>query len=89
MMVGEREKRGRLLSRSSKPPWSYKIFVPKHFTKFTRKHLCQCLFFNKFPHCGRTILLKETPEQVFPNEFCKVYQNNFFREQVCVTSSTV
>ena len=88
-MGGEREKKGRLMSRSSNPPWFYKNFVPKHFTKFTRKHLCPCLFLNKFLHCGRTTLLKETPVQVFPNEFCKVYQNNFFREQVHVTSSTV
>ena len=46
-------------------------------------------FLKKFAHCGRTTLLKETPVQVFPNEFCKVYQIIFFREQVRMASWTV
>ena len=34
--------------------------VPKNFAKFTRKHLCQSLFFNKVVGLGPTTLLKNT-----------------------------
>ena len=34
--------------KSSRPDVFYKICVLKNFTKFTGKHLCQSLFFNKY-----------------------------------------
>ena len=33
--------------RSSRPEVFYKKGVPRNFAKFTGKHLCQSLFFNK------------------------------------------
>ena len=38
----------------------------KNFEKITGKHMCQSLFFNK-------VILA----QVFPCEFCKIFQNTF------------
>ena len=48
----------------------------KHFTKFTGKHLCQSLF-----------IKKETLAQVFSCEFCEIYKNTFFTEQLWTTGS--
>ena len=45
--------------------------VLKNFPKFTGKHLCQSLFFNKV--VGLTPLA-----QVFPCEFCEISKNIFF-----------
>ena len=36
--------------RISRPDVFYEIDIPKYFAKFTGKHLCQNLFFNKFMH---------------------------------------
>ena len=69
------------LSRSGNSPWFYNYFVTKHFTKFTRKHLCRCLFFNKFAHCGRTTLLKETPVRVFSKNFAKFIKTTFLENK--------
>ena len=49
-----------------------------NFTKFTGKHLCQSLFFNK---------VKETPAQVFSCEFGEISKNNLFTEHLCTTAS--
>ena len=43
--------------------------VLKYFTKFTWKHLCQSLFFNK---------VAETLAQVFSCRFCEIFKNTFF-----------
>ena len=45
----------------------YKKGVLRNFTKFTGKHLCQSLFFNKVA-------------QVFSREFCEISKNSFFTE---------
>ena len=42
-----------------------------NFTKLTRAHLCQSLFFKK-----------ETLAQVYSCEFCEISKNTFFREHV-------
>ena len=49
-----------------------------NFTKFTGKHLCQSLFFNK---------VKETPAQVFSCEFGEISKNTLFTEHLCTTAS--
>ena len=38
----------------------------KNFTKFTGKHMCQSIFFNKLPAKGNFIK-RETPTRVFQN----------------------
>ena len=53
-----------------------KKVVLKNFAKFTRKHLCQSLFF--WP----ATLLKKTMAQVLWCEFCKSFKNTFFTEHL-------
>ena len=51
--------------------------VLKNFTKFTGKHLCQISFLIK-------LLLKKRPDSC---EFCGIFKNTFFREQLRATAS--
>ena len=53
--------------------------VLRNFTKFTGKHLCQILIFNKVAGLRSATLLKETMTQVFPSEFCEISQNTFLQ----------
>ena len=62
---------------------SVKKDVLKNFTKFTGKHLCQSLSFNK----GAGFSLRETLVQVFPCEFWKIFKNSFFTEHLWATIS--
>ena len=48
--------------------------VVRNFAKFTGKHLCQSLFFNKVA-CN--FIKKETLTQVFCCEFCEISKNTF------------
>ena len=58
------------------------------FAKSTGKHLDWSLFLNKFAGLMTTILLKkETSTQLFSGEFCDVFKNNFFLEQVRMAAS--
>ena len=54
----------------------YKKGVPRNFTKHTRKHLHQSLFFNKV--AGLFLIKKETVGQVFAGEFCENLQEHLF-----------
>ena len=49
----------------------------KNFAKFTGKHLCQGLFFNKVACQTRNFIKKETLAQVFFCEFCEISKNTF------------
>ena len=49
--------------------------VLRNFAKFTGKHLCQSLFFNK------------VTAQVFSCEFCEISENTFFKEHLWVAVS--
>ena len=60
--------------RSSRPEVFCKKGVRRNLVKFTGKHLCQCLFFNKVAGWG---LKKETLTQVFSCEFCEISKNTF------------
>ena len=57
--------------RSSRPDVFYKKRVLKNFAKFTGKHLCHSLFFNK-------VVGGESLAQVFSYEFCEISKNTFF-----------
>ena len=65
-----------LLFRSSHRSCSLKIGVLKSFAKFTGKHLCQCLFFNKVAGLRPATLFKKT-----------LGKNTFFAERFRVTAS--
>ena len=62
--------------RSSHGRCSVRESVLRNFAKFTGKHQCQTLFFNK-----------ETLAQVFSCEFCKISKNIFFIGNLPATAS--
>ena len=68
--------------RSSRPEVFCKNRVLRNFTKFTRKHLCQSLFFNKVAG-----IKKETLAQIFSCGFCEISKNTFFTEHLLATAS--
>ena len=70
-------------SESVFPRCSVKKGVLRNFAKFTGKHLCQSLFFNKVAGFFK----KETLIQVFSCEFCEIFKNNFFYRTPLVAAS--
>ena len=62
--------------RSSHRRCSARKGVFRNFIKFTGKHLCQSLFFNKLKKLN--FIKKETLAQVFSCEFCWISKNTFF-----------
>ena len=62
-------------SRTSRPEVFFKKGVFRNFAKFTGKHLCQSLFFNKLASLGPATLLKK--RQLFSCEFCEISKNTF------------
>ena len=72
------------------PEVFYKKGVLRNFAKFTGKHLCQSLFFNKVAglrpkDCD--FVKKETLAQVFSCEFCEISKNTFSTEHLGTTAS--
>ena len=65
--------------KSSHQRGSVKNGVLRNFVKFTGKHLCQSLFFNKV----------QTLAQVFSCEFCEISKNTFFTEHLWETASGI
>ena len=49
--------------------------VRRNFAKFTGKHLCQSLFFNKVAGLACNFIKKEALAQVFSCEFCEISKN--------------
>ena len=68
-----------LLNRSSRLEVFCKKGVLKNFAKFTGKHLCQSLFFNKRP---ATLLKKRLWHRCFPVNFAKFFRTHFFIEHL-------
>ena len=58
----------------------YKKSVLKNFAKFTGKHLCQSLVFNKLVGLSVQHYRKKDLTQMFFCEFCKIFNNTFFTE---------
>ena len=62
--------------------------VFRNFAKFTGKHLCQSLFFNKKAGLRPATLLKEeTLAHVLSCEFCEISKNTFLTEHLRTTAS--
>ena len=69
-----------LFLRSSRPNVFCKKGVFRQFAKFTGKHLCQSLFFNKVAGLrpkACNFIKKESLAQVFSCEFCEISKNTF------------
>ena len=74
--------------RSSRPELFCKKVVLRNFAKFTGKHLCQSLFFNKVSGLRpATLLKKETLTQVFFCEFIEISKNTFFHRTLLMAAS--
>ena len=59
--------------------------ILRNFAKFTEKHLCQSLFFNKVT--GLNFIKNETLAQVFSSEFGEISKNTFFAGHLQTTAS--
>ena len=65
--------------RSSRPEVFYKNGVLRNFAKFTVKHLCLRLFFNKVAGLwSETLLKKNLCHGCFPVNFLKFLRTPFF-----------
>ena len=76
--------------RSSRPEVFCKKGFLRNFTKFTGKHLCQRLFFNKVAGLrpeACNFIKKESLAQVFSCEFCEISKNTFFHRTPLVAAS--
>ena len=70
--------------RSNYQRCSLRKGVLRNFTKSTRKHLCQSLFFNKVPGLRPATLLKKMPwHRCFPVNFEKFLRTTFL-QNTCV-----
>ena len=54
---------------------------------FTWKHLCWSLFLIKLEASGLQIYQTETPTQVFPCDYCKVFKKTYFEEHLRTAAS--
>ena len=76
------------MNKSSHRRCSIKEGVLKNFWKFTGKHLCQSLIFNKVTGFrSATSFKKETLAEVLSCEFCENFKNNFFYRTTPVDAS--
>ena len=70
------------LMRSSRPEISSKKGVLRNFVKFSRKQLCQSLFFNKVAGRSATLLKKRLWRRCFPVNFTKFLRTPFLTEHL-------
>ena len=64
--------------RSTRRKCSVEKCVLKNFVKFTRKHLCSILLFNKFLVIRPASLLKSGSNTGVSCEFCEIFEKTFF-----------
>ena len=76
-----------LTFRSSRPEVFCEKGVLRNFSKFTEKHLCQSLSFNKVAGGACNFIKKETLTQVFFCEFWQISKNTFFYKTPLVAAS--
>ena len=69
-------------NRSSRPEVFCKKRVLRNLAKFTGKHLCQRLFFNKVAGQACNFIKKESQAQVFYCKFCQISKKAFFTKQL-------
>ena len=73
-----------IVSRSRRLEVFCKKAVQRNFAKFTGKHLCQCLFFNKVAGLSPASLLKRRYwHMCFPVNVAKFLRTPFLTEHLC------
>ena len=78
------------IARSSRPEVFCEKGVLRNFAKFTGKHQCQSLFFNKVVGLrpeACNFIKKEALAQVFSCEFCQISKNTFCDRTPLVAAS--
>ena len=71
-------------TRSSRPEVFSEKGVLRNFAKFTGKHLCQCLFFNKVAGLSlQPYIKKRLWHGCFPTNFAKFLRTPFVTEHLC------
>ena len=74
--------------RGSRPKVFCEKGVLRNFEKFTGKHPCQRLFFNKLAGLRPvTLFKKKSLARAFSCEFCKISKNTFFYRTLPVAAS--
>ena len=68
-----------IVRRRSHQRCSMKKAILKNFAKFTGKHLCQSLFFDKVAGRPTTLLKKKLWRRCFPVNFTKFLRTHFLR----------
>ena len=63
--------------------------VLRNFAKFTRKHRCQSLFFNKVAGPSLHLYLKKTQHRCFPVNFAYFLRKSFFNRTPPVAASVL
>ena len=79
-----------MLHRSSRSDVFCKKSVLRNFAKFTGKHLCQGIFFNKVDTLLKqacNVIKKETLAQVFSCDFWEISKNTFLYRALPVAAS--
>ena len=79
----------KVILRSSRPEVFCIKGVVRNFAKFTGKHQCQSLFFDKVAGDACNFIKKETLAQVFFCEFWEIYKNTFFYRTPLVPASVL
>ena len=69
---------------NSRPRMFSKTGVLKHFAIFTWKNLCWSLFLIKFQDWRSAFFKKATPTRVFFCEYCNIFKNSFFIEDLFI-----
>ena len=75
--------------RSIRPDVFCKKGVLRNFAKFTGKHLCQSIFFNKVADRSATLLKKRLWHRCFPVNFAKFLRTPFFHRTPLVAASII
>ena len=87
-----KSKKGYGENQKQPPRCSVKKGVLRNFAKFTGKHLCQRLFFDKGAGLrpnACNFIKKQSLAQVFPCEFCEISKNTFFYRTPPVAASVI